>query len=318
MAAGPRSDPEAFQPHEAQAMIDLFKRHFHFLSAMGVLLVLLVLLSLRWSRPESARWIDATVQTIAFPFQTVFHGTSKGLTDLYRNYIHLVDLKQENDRLRLQVDALQEELNHYINSSIQFNLLREQLKFLEDRPERKVFAEVMGESVDAFHHVLIINKGSQAGIRRNFPVVLREGVVGRIQSTSALSSVVQLIVDRRHRFPVLIQRSRERMVLQGDGGNLRLVAQDRGIVYGLGDTLRMNRIRMLADVEKGDRVVTSGLAGIFPKGMLVGTITSVGRERHELFQTAEIQPVVDFNRIEGVFVILKDASDTEYPLFTDP
>lgn len=299
-------------------MVELIKRHVYMISATAVLIILVVLLSLRGSRPGTARWIDESLQTVAVPFQTVFHRAKTGLVDGYRNYIHLVNLKQDNERLKLQVAALREEVNHYINSSIQFNLLREQLKFLEENPERKVFAEVTGESVDNFHHVLLINKGRLAGIRRNFPVVLREGAVGRIQSTSALHSVVQLIVDRRHRFPVLIQRSRERLLLQGDGGSLRLLPQDRGIAYGTGEGLRMNRIRMLADVIKGDRVITSGLAGIFPKGMLVGTVTKVGRERHELFQSAEIGPVVDFNRIEGVFVILRDPSEHEFPLFTGP
>ena len=298
-------------------MLNLIKRNIYLLSAMGVLVALVVLLSLRWSQPRTARWIDESVQSIAYPFQAVFHSGRTTVVELFRNYIYLVNLHQENERLKLQVQALQEELNHYVNSSIQFNLLRDQLGFLEENPERKVFAEVTGESVDNFHHVLLINKGRTAGIRRNFPVVLREGVVGRIQSVSALESVVQLIVDRRHRFPVLIQRSRERMVLQGEGGNLRLQAQDRGIAAGTGEGLRMHRIRMLADVEAGDRVITSGLAGIFPKGLLVGTVTDVGRERHELFQSAEIQPVVDFNKIEGVFVILRNPSDPEYPMFSD-
>ena len=296
----------------------LNKRNIYLLSVTGVLLILVVLLSLRWSQPTTAHWMDSTVQTVAYPFQSVFHSVRSSIVQGVENYLYLVDLKQENNRLRLQVDALKEELNHYVNSSIQFNLLRGQLGFLEENPERKVFAEVIGESADNFHHVLLINKGSNAGIRRNFPVVLREGVVGRIQSVSPLESVVQLIVDRRHRFPVLIQRSRERMELQGEGGSLRLVAQDRGIALGTGEGLRMNRIRMLADVEKGDRVIASGLAGIFPKGLLVGTVTSVNRERHELFQSADIQPVVDFNRIEGVFVILRDEHSQDFPLFTQP
>ena len=299
-------------------MINLIKRNAYVLSATGVLIVLVVLLSLRWSQPNTARWLDESLQSVAYPFQTVFHRSKTAIVDLFRGYIFLVNLKQENDRLQLQVQALQEELNHYVNSAIQFNLLREQLGFLEENPERKVFAEVIGESVDNLHHVLLINKGRLAGIRRNFPVVLREGVVGRIQSVTAMQSIVELIVDRRHRFPVLIQRSRERMELQGEGGSLRLMPQDRGIAYGTGDGIRMHRIRMLADVEKGDRVITSGLDGIFPKGLLVGTVTSVGRERHELFQSAEIQPVVDFNKIEGVFVILRDRSDPDYPLFTGP
>jgi rod shape-determining protein MreC len=299
-------------------MLNLIKRNIYVVSATGVLVVLVVLLSLRWSQPGTGRWLDESLETIAYPFQSVFYNTKSGLENLFRDYIALVNLKQENDRLHLQVQALQEELNHYVNSSIQFNLLRDQLGFLEQNPERKVFAEVIGESADNFHHVLLINKGRQAGIRRNFAVVLREGVVGRIQSVSALQSVVELIVDRRHRFPVLIQRSRERMEAQGEGGSLRLQPQDRGIAFGTGEGLRMHRIRMLADVEPGDRVITSGLAGIFPKGLLVGTVTSVGRANYELFQSAEIRPVVDFNKIEGVFVILRDAGSPDFPLFSGP
>ena len=137
------------------------------------------------------------------------------------------------NRLDLENKALREELNHFVNSSIQFNLLREQLKFLEERPERKVFAEAIGESSDNLHHVLLINKGRNSGIRRNFPVVLRDGVVGRIQSVSPFSAVVQLIVDRRHRFPVLVRRSRKRMVMRGKGGGLELKHEDRGVVFGL-------------------------------------------------------------------------------------
>lgn len=299
-------------------MLNLIKRNIYLLSAMSVLVLLVVLLTLRWSQPRTAGWIDESLQSVAYPFQAVFHSARTTVVEAFHDYIYLVNLRQENERLRLQVQALQEELNHYVNSSIQFNLLREQLGFLEKNPQRKVFAEVTGESVDNFHHVLLINKGRLAGIRRNFPVVLREGVVGRVQSVTAMQSVVQLIVDRRHNFPVLIQRSRERMVLQGEGGSLRLLPQDRGIASGTGEGLRMRRIRMLADVEAGDRVITSGMAGIFPKGLLVGTVADVSRERHELFQSARIRPVVDFNKLEGVFVILQSPQGANYPLFTEP
>lgn len=299
-------------------MLNLLKRHVYLISAASVLVLLVLLLSLRSSRPDSMSWLDATLQTLVVPFQTVYHGTRSAVSELLGDYVHLVNLKQDNARLQLQVQSLQEELNHYINSSVQFDLLREQLKFMEEAPESKVFAEVTGESVDNFHHVLLINKGSMVGIRRNFPVVLREGVVGRVQSTSAMHSVVQLITDRRHRFPVLIQRSRNRLVLHGEGGQLRLLAQDRGMVFGTGDSLNMNRIRMLADVQIGDRIVTSGLAGIFPKGLLVGTVTQISRERQDLFQNALLEPAVDFNRLEGVFVILRDPRESTAPLFATP
>jgi rod shape-determining protein MreC len=299
-------------------MLELLKRYRVATTAGGVFLLLLLLLSLRYSNPSNARFVDETVQAVAYPFQAAYHKTTTTVVGIFRHYVALVRLKEENEQLKLKIAALEEELNHHISSAVQFSLLREQLGFLEESPEQKIFAEVIGRSVDNLHHVLLINKGLLAGVRRNFPVVLREGVVGRIQSATAMQATVELITDRRHRFPVLIQRSRDQLELEGEGGTLRLVAKDRGIVFGLGDGLRMNRIRMLADVQQGDRVVTNGLAGIFPKGLLVGTVRSVTRERHELFQAAEIAPAVDFNKIEGVFVIIRDRRDPDFPLFTEP
>ena len=298
-------------------MLELIKRNRLLFSAAGVLVLLVLLLSLRWSNPGNARFIDESVFAISYPLQSAYHRVTTSMRSVFEHYVALVHLKEENDRLTLRVTALEEELNHHINSAIQFSVLREQLGFLEENPERKVFAEVIGESASSLYQLLLINKGLLAGIRRNYPVVLREGVVGRIQSASAMSAVVELITDRRHRFPVIIQRSRDQLETAGEGGSLRLVAQDRGVVFGLGDEMRMNRIRMLADVQQGDRVVTSGLAGIFPKGLLVGTVTNVTRERHELFQTAEIRPAVNFRKIEGVFVIIRDEKDITRPLFTD-
>jgi rod shape-determining protein MreC len=299
-------------------MLDLIKRNRVLLAAVAILSALAVLLSLRWSSPGTARWIDEILHGAAYPFQAGYMRAQAGLGKLLGDYVVLVDVKQENERLKIQVKALEEELNHSVNAAVQFNLLREQLKFLEENPDRKVFAEVVGESMDNLHHVLLINKGQLAGIQRNFPVVLREGVVGRIQSATATEAVVMLIVDRRHRFPVTIQRSRERMTMQGTGGAAALQVPDRGMAAGTGNGMALERIRMLADVQRGDRIVTSGLEGIFPKGLPVGTVISVEREKHELFQLAEIKPAVDFRKIEGVFVILRDRRGGDYPMFTDP
>ncbi|MEE8395831.1 MAG: rod shape-determining protein MreC [bacterium] len=298
-------------------MLELLKRNRLLAAATGVLLVLVVVLSIRARNPDGVRVIDETISAVTYPVQAVAAGISRGTSRLVRRYVFLARVEEENQALKLRVAALEEELNHYINGSIQFNLLREQLRFNENDPKRKVYAEVIGESADNFHHTLLINKGRRDGIRRNFAVLLREGVVGRIQNATTFQAVVQLIVDRRHRFPVILQRSRERTILEGGGGTLRLMAPDRGIVFGLGEGLRMNRIRMLADVREGDRVITSGLAGIFPKGHLVGIITGVARERHELFQTASIQPVVDFNKLEGVYVIIDPDGIAKFPYFSE-
>jgi len=299
-------------------MVDLLKRNRVLVSACTVLSLLAVLLSLRWSNPSYARWIDEVLHAAAYPVQAGYRDAAAGMAGAFSHYVYLVNVQAENDRLKEQVQTLQEDLNQYVNSAIQFNLLREQLGFLEETPERKVWAEVIGESADNFHNILLINKGSQAGIRRNFPVVLRQGVVGRIESVTALQSVVELVVDRRHRFPVLILRTRERMQARGNDSDVDLQSEDKGIAFGQGNGIEVERVRMLTEIEAGDSVITSGLDGIFPKGLLVGTVTSVGREKHDLFQVAEVAPVVDFSRIEGVFVILRDRRAGAYPMFSDP
>ena len=79
-------------------MLNLIKRNIYVVSATGVLLVLVVLLSLRWSQPDTARWVDEGVDAIAYPFQATFHRFKTGVSDLFRNYIYLVNLKQENER----------------------------------------------------------------------------------------------------------------------------------------------------------------------------------------------------------------------------
>jgi len=299
-------------------MLDIIKRNRVLFSACAVLTLLVALLTMRWSNPGYARWIDELLHGAAYPFQLAFTRTTSAVSGTVEHYLYLVNDKTDNERLKLQVQALQEEVNKYVNASIEYNQLRQQLNFVEETPERKVFAEVIGASADNFHNVLLINKGRNAGIRRNFPVVLRQGVVGRVDSTTANESIVELLEDRRQRLPVIIQRTRDRAVLQGQSGKLELEAPNRAEAFGEGDRLSVERIPMLADVQVGDKVITSGLAGLFPKGMTVGTITAISRERHELFQSAQVEPAVDFSRLEGVFVIIRDRKPGDYPLFSDP
>ncbi|MDH4224825.1 MAG: rod shape-determining protein MreC [Deltaproteobacteria bacterium] len=300
-------------------MLDILKNNRVLITGVVLAILMAGLLSLRLQKPEIGDVAQQGLDDVISPFQSTYHKGVKTINEWVDDYVILVDLKQENRQLKMQIETLQEELNHHINSSIQFNLLREQLKFMEEDPHQKVFSEVIGESVDNFHHVLVINKGRSAGIRRNFPVVLREGVVGRIQSVTADRAVVQLIVDRRHQFPVLIQRTREQMMIKGLENHLILEPnENRGMLVGLGEGLQVKRIRMLTDVQKGDRVITSGMAGIFPKGQLVGIITDVRQEKHELFQTAEVRSAVDFDKIEGVFVILKSPKSNNFPIFSSP
>ena len=268
-------------------MFDLIKKYKLVLSLIALFFALLITLINSRHLRESPLY--SIVQMITYPVQTLVQATTDFASNMIHSYVYLVDLKEENEKLHEQVKSLQEEVNQYIEESVQFHRLKIQLEFAEQNPQRKIFAEVIGESVDHLHQTLQINRGSWHQIERNFAVILKEGVVGRIQAVGPFQSIVQVVMDYRSRFPAIIQRTRS-----------------KGMVYGTGKGLELRRISRRSDIQVGDRVMTSGLNDLFPKGLLVGVVTEVREESHELFQTAVITPEVDFYKIEGVFVILKD------------
>ncbi|MDH4121889.1 MAG: rod shape-determining protein MreC [Deltaproteobacteria bacterium] len=299
-------------------MFDLFRQQQVLITGLVLALAMAGLLSLRVQRPGVEYLLQDGLGLVVSPAQQTYSSLTGQVQQVKDDYVNLVRLQEENVRLKNQVMAMEEQLNQYINDSVQFNLLREQLKFQEQTPQDKEYSEVIGESADNYHHVVVINKGAQYGFRHNYPVVLREGVVGRVQSVTPQTAVVQLIVDRRHALPVLIQRTRERMMVFGRENNLGLDSPEKGLAVGGGDGLDVERIRPQADIQPGDRVITSGMGGVFPKGLLVGTVLRVYQRKHELFLHAEVAPAVNFNRLEGVFVMKPPAHGPSAPLFTAP
>jgi rod shape-determining protein MreC len=189
-------------------------------------------------------------------------------------------------------------MNQHIENSVQFLRLRNQLLFAKNKIKEKIFAEIIGESADNNHDISLINRGSNQLVQRNYVVLRKEGLVGRIQSVSPFQSSVQLITDHRSRVPALIQRNRI-----------------RGLIYGTHEGLEMRQINQHANIKIGDRVISSGLGGLYPKGLLIGWVEEIQHQKHELFKTAIVDSAVDFNQIEEVFVIVPSKTDSH--LFID-
>ena len=184
-------------------------------------------------------------------------------------------------------------MNQHIENSVQFLRLRNQLLFARKKITDKIFAEIIGESADNNHDISLINRGSNQLVQRNYIVLRKEGLVGRIQSVSPFQSSVQLITDHRSRVSSLIQRNRI-----------------RGLIYGTHKGLEMRQINQHANIKIGDRVISSGLGGLYPKGLLIGWVKEIRRQKHELFKTAILDSAVDFNQIEEVFVIVPSKTDS--------
>ena len=242
---------------------------------------------------EGTSRFQSVVQTLTYPLQASVNSVASTFKNLWYSYISLIDVNEENKLLRQQLLDMEEKMNQHIENSVQFLRLRDQLLFASKKLTEKIFAEIIGESADNNHDIRLINRGSNQLVQRNFIVLRKEGLVGRIQSVSPFQSSVQLITDHRSRVSSLIQRNRI-----------------RGLIYGTHKGLEMRQINKHANIKIGDRVISSGLGGLYPKGLLIGWVKEIRRQKHELFKTAILDSAVDFNQIEEVFVIVPSITDS--------
>jgi rod shape-determining protein MreC len=253
---------------------------------------LFILMSQTHTNEGTSRF-QSVVQTLTYPLQASVNSVASTFKNIWNSYISLIDVNEENKLLRQQLLDIEEKMNQHIENSVQFLRLRNQLLFASKKITDKIFAEIIGESADNNHDISLINRGSNQLVQRNYIVLRKEGLVGRIQSVSPFQSSVQLITDHRSRVSSLIQRNRI-----------------RGLIYGTHKGLEMRQINQHANIKIGDRVISSGLGGLYPKGLLIGWVKEIRRQEHELFKTAILDSAVDFNQIEEVFVIVPTKTDS--------
>lgn len=203
-------------------------------------------------------------------------------SDLARLRLENSQLRTENANLQTQIIALQQQVS-------EIELLSALLDFARARPENSYqAAAVIGRDPSPFLRYIFINRGSDDGIRRGMPVVAQQGLIGRVAQVTANASRVELITDPGSEVSVRIQPSETDGVLAGS----------------LTGDLSIGLIPQDAEIAAGDLVLTSGIGGTYPANILIGQIGNIRQEATALFQTASVQPVVDFSRLEIVLIIV--------------
>jgi rod shape-determining protein MreC len=282
-------------------MLRFIKNNRLRISIVCILLFFLLYLAIQVDTRRSENWFSATVHTLFYPFQSAFHFFEEQITNGWKHYVWLMDVREENERLWERIWQLEEENAEGREIRLSYERLRVALEFKEKDPNKKLFAEVIYELSRPFFQILVINKGADEGIKPNYAVVAYGGIIGKIQSVTSNQSVVQLITDSRSQFPVLIQRTRTKAMLYGS----------------LEGNLTIKRIPRRLELFKDDQVVTSGLAGVFPKGFPVGKVDKIDKKPFGLFQSVSLTPAIDLSKIEEVGVILRNVYSIHEPLFTD-
>lgn len=193
-----------------------------------------------------------------------------------------------SERRKDEIDVLSTRLSRMEEMRLENERLKGLLEFTKSSDYRLVAARVIGRSADRWAFTLIIDKGNRAGIRKGMGVISRGGFVGRISNARGSTSKVLLLSDPNLGISAMSQRSRQEGLISGT----------------LGDMLMMRYLPDEPDIKPGDHIITSGLAGIYPKGLIVGTVSEVNRDLSGLSYHALVKPDVDLSTIEEVLVII--------------
>lgn len=215
----------------------------------------------------------------------------------------IVLLRQQNAELEADIAELQAQVIQLQQEVGETQILAALVDFSRANPENVYkAAAVIGRDPSPFLHFIIINRGSNDGILRGMPVVTDQGLVGRVEAVIADAARVQLITDAASNVNVLLQNAEV----------------DASLIGSVTGDVELELIPQDVMVEEGDLVLTSGLGGGYPPDLIVGQVVSVRSRDFDLFQQATVQPVVDFNRLQIVLVIVNFKPVDTAPLFPTP
>ncbi len=268
-------------------MLDFFRRNQVLLSSFLCVLFSLSILAAASRGHLRADPIGPLLLGLTRPLQIGAQAVVVKLRELQQRYTAFWGLRWENENLRRRVLELEAERNKLLEAEATNQRLRELLEFRSQLPSGSVTAAVIGNSGSTWFHSFILNKGSADGVVKGMAVVSPVGVVGQVVAVTPRSSKVLLITDHHSGVDVVVQRSRARGIVSGSLDN------------GPG----MKYVKRSEDVQEGDRLITSGLDGVFPKGLLVGTVVKVRKKSHGLFQYIGVALAADPSRVEEVLVV---------------
>jgi len=240
--------------------------------------------------PWASPLLDAVVplqKAIALPIDFVRHA--------WNGYADLVDVGVENARLQARIHELEQENLELREALVAGGRLARIAEMRADFEVPMLPAQLVGSDVSAFFRSVLVDRGRAQGVRSGMPVISEEGVVGLVTATSERAARATLLLDRQTAIDGTVQRSRTRGIVRGRGS----------------DVVEFEFVSRGADVAVGDVVITSGLDGVYPKGLRVGTVSAVAEADAGLLRTATIVPAVDFGRLEQAFVILRRGPSME-------
>jgi len=241
---------------------------------------------------------NQVVTEVVSPLQASLANSKKSLASLWENYLLIVNTSKENTVLKKQISRLESDIFTMEEVRKENLRLKRLLNYSEQVGNQKVLAQVIGwDSANEFK-VIRINKGTRDGIQIMSPVITDNGLVGYVYRATSNYSDVLTILDQNNRVDVVVERTRTHGIVEG--------------VYDFKCALKY--VIRNEPVEVGDKLITAGVGGIYPKGLKVGMITDISKENFGMTLSIEVVPSVDFDKLEEVLVLMPIDEGTVSPL----
>jgi rod shape-determining protein MreC len=267
--------------------------------SLVLLALVLITLSFRASENGSMSGVQSAGATAVRPFAVAVNRLAQPFRDSYNWTASLFHARSEAARLREENRQLRELETQHQFAARENRFLREQLHYIGSktfpRDYRAVSAAVIGRPDGAFNQAIVVDQGSDRGIRVNDPVVTPDGLVGTVTRVTSGSARIELLTDQEAAASAVDVRT----------GATGIVRHARGTR----ETLVLDRVRKEDRIREGDTIVTAGwrtngLSSLFPKGIQIGEVTSVGNSDTDLYQQVQVAPYVDFGALDAVIVLV--------------
>lgn len=218
------------------------------------------------------------------PFQSAAARATSSVRGFWGDYLDLLSVREENQRLKAMLQSYEEDLAEYREAYTTYLRLQQELDFREKTDFPPLSARVIGKDPSFWFHTIIVDRGENDGVVEGMVALNSKGVVGQVIHVSNNYCKVLLAIAPSSAIDVFVQQTRVRGILKGAGENGYM----------------LHYVLKNAEVSRGDMIVTAGIGGVFESGIPVGTVSEVHRKTRGMFLEIEVEPSVDFQRLEFV------------------
>lgn len=245
------------------------------------------LFSLTFTNKQSARFHETAIVAIAAPLQHLVGFTYEKISSGFSHYIFLIGASKENEELKAQIGELKQKLVNAVELTQENERLRLMLSLTNPPRNTAINAEKIAFGSNQFERTIRVNKGKDDNVDIGMPVINSLGLVGQVAEVFSDYSNVLLLTDKSSSVDVIVQRTRSRGTLKGFSPH----------------QLSFEFLSVDEDLQVGDIMISSGLDGVYPEGIPVGTVSAAGKQGRRLFLSATVDPFVKFSKLEELRIL---------------